>query len=167
MSLKSVVAIAAFLASSVALAHSFKIGNLEIEHPHARATMAGQTNGAAYMQIENNGKADDKLISVSSPVAANAEVHSMSMEGDVMKMRALDGLEIKAGAQVEMKPGDGYHIMLLGLKKPLQAGDKFPMTLTFSKAGKVKIIVHVSDKEMQAKPSENKDEMNHHDHHNH
>jgi copper(I)-binding protein len=66
-----------------------------------------------------------------------------------------------------MKPGEGYHIMLLGLKKPLQAGDKFPMMLTFSKAGKVKIVVHVSDKEAHAKPSENKDGMNNHDHHNH
>jgi copper(I)-binding protein len=167
MSLKSVFAIAVLLASSFASAHSFKIGNLEIEHPHARATIAGQNNGAAYMQIENNGKTDDKLISASSPAAANVEVHSMSMDGDVMKMRAVDSLEIKAGAQVTMKPGEGYHIMLLGLKKPLQAGDKFPMTLTFSKAGKVKIIVHVSNKEMHAKPSENKDEMDQHEHHNH
>jgi copper(I)-binding protein len=167
MSLKSIVAIVALLASSVAFAHSFKIGSLEIEHPHARATTAGQTNGAAYMQIENNGKTDDKLIAASSPAATSVEIHSMSMEGDVMKMRAVEGLEIKAGAQVSMKPGEGYHIMLLGLKKPLQAGDKLPMMLTFSKAGKVKIVVHVSDKEAHAKPSENKDGMNNHDHHNH
>ncbi len=167
MSIKSLFAIVALLASVTTFAHSFKAGNLEIDHPHARATKAGQPNGAAYMQIENKGKADEKLVAASSPVAASVEIHSMSMEGDVMKMRALDSLDIKAGSQVEMKSGNGYHIMLLGLKKPLAAGDKFPMTLHFSKAGKVKIIVHVSGKEKTAKVSDNEDEMDHHDHEHH
>lgn len=167
MSLKSLIAMTVLLASSVAFAHEYKFGNLEIGHPHARPSMAGQANGAVYMKIENKGKADDKLVSASSPVAASVEIHSMSMEGDVMKMRALDGLEIKAGSQVEMKSGDGYHIMLLGLKKPLQAGDQFPMTLHFSKAGKLKISIHVTDKDKSAKPSGNHDEMEHHDHEHH
>ena len=163
---KSCLVTAALIFAGAAQAHSFNAGDLVIDHPYARATMGSQPNGAAYMQIENKGKADDALLSVSSPVAASVEVHSMKMEGDVMKMSAVDKLELKAGSKVEMKPGDGYHVMLLGLKKPLKTGDKFPLTLSFRKAGKVNVSVIVSDKGMEAKPAMD-DEMHYHEHHNH
>jgi copper(I)-binding protein len=163
---KSCLLTAAMLVAGIAQAHSFNAGDLSIDHPYARATVGSQPNGAAYMQIENKGKTDDALLSASSPVAATVEVHSMKMEGDVMKMRAVDSLELKAGSKLEMKPGDGYHVMLLGLKKPLKAGDKFPLTLSFRKAGKVKVSVHVSDKGMDVKPAM-EDDMHEHDHHHH
>jgi copper(I)-binding protein len=69
----------------------------------------------------------------------------MAMDGNVMKMREVDGVDLPPNSKVAMQPGDGYHIMLMGLKKPLAAGDKFPMTLRFEKAGKVDVSVKVED----------------------
>lgn len=167
MSVKPLFAIAALLLTTLAHAHSYQAGKLEIDHPHARPSIGAQSNGVAYMKIENKGQSDDALLSASSPVAASVEVHNMSMEGDVMKMRALDQLDIKAGSKVEMKPGNGYHIMLLGLKKPLKNGDTFPLTLSFKKAGKVKVSVHVEDIAMPAKPMHGDEDMHEHHHHEH
>lgn len=141
---KTLLTIALASASILAHAHSFKLGDLQVDHPHARATVPGQPSGAAYLSIENKGKTADKLIAVSSPVAKSAEIHTMSMEGNVMKMREVQVIEIAPGAKVEMKPSDGYHLMLMGLKQPLKKDDKFPLTLTFEKAGKLNIDVHVN-----------------------
>ncbi len=166
MTIQSLVAVAALLLTSFVQAHSYTAGSLKIDHPAARATMGSQSNGGAYLQIENSGSTDDVLLSASSPAAANVEIHNMTMEGDVMKMRALDKLEIKAGSKIEMKPGNGYHLMLMGLKKPLKIGDKFPLTLTFKKAGKVKVSVNVEAIAMPAKQM-NDDDMHEHHHHEH
>lgn len=167
MTLKTIAAIAALLVTTLAQAHSYTAGGLKIDHPTARATVGNMSNGAAFVQIENTGSADDVLLSVSSPAAAKTEIHSMTMEGDVMKMRALDQLDIKVGSKVEMKPGNGYHIMLLGLKKPLKNGDEFPLTLTFKKAGKLKVSVHVEEMAMPAKPMNGEADMHEHQHHEH
>lgn len=164
MTIQSLVAVAALLVTSFAQAHSYSAGSLKIDHPAARATMGSQPNAAAYLQIDNTGSSDDALLSANSPAAASVEIHNMTMEGDVMKMRALDQLEIKAGSKVEMKPGNGYHLMMLGLKKPLKNGDKFPLTLTFKKAGKVKVSVNVEE---MAKPAKAMDEDGMHEHHHH
>jgi copper(I)-binding protein len=86
------------------------------------------------------------------------------MEGDVMKMRALERLEIKAGEKVEMKSGQGYHIMLIGLKKPLKAGDSFPMQLSFRKAGKVQLTVTVMEAVAPQKSGQH-EQMHEHHHH--
>lgn len=166
MNIQSLVAVAALLVTSFAQAHSYTAGSLKIDHPAARATMGSQSNGGAYLQIENTGNADDALLSASSPAATSVEIHNMTMEGDVMKMRSVDKLDIKAGSKVEMKPGSGYHLMLLGLKKPLKNGDKFPLTLTFKKAGKVKVSVSVEEMAMPAKQM-NHGDMHEHHHHEH
>ncbi len=71
----------------------------------------------------------------------------MSMDGNVMKMREVNGIEIKPSARVALEPGQGYHIMLVGLKQPLKAGEKFPLTLTFEKSGKVDVSVLVEEKD--------------------
>ena len=131
--------------SAFALAHDYKIGNLQIEHAVARPSFPGQSSGAAYLSIENHGKAFDKLISISSPIAKSAQIHTMSMEGNVMKMREVDGIELKPSSKTIMQPGNGYHIMLIGLKQPLKLGDKFPLTLTFEKAGKLNVPVVVEE----------------------
>ena len=134
----------------------------------ARATVGKMPNSAAFLQIENKGKADDALVSATSPAAAQVEFHIMSMDGDVMKMRAIDSIDIKAGEEVAMKPGQGYHLMLMGLKKPLKAGDKFPLTLNFRKAGKVKVSMDVVEMGMPGKPAGSGEDMHeHHEHHNH
>ncbi|RXZ34091.1 copper chaperone PCu(A)C [Oxalobacteraceae bacterium CAVE-383] len=118
-------------------------GNIAVGHSFARATVPGQPSGGAYISIENKGKEADTLKSVSTPIAKSAELHAMSMDGNVMKMRDVDSIDLKPSEKISMQPGDGYHIMLMGLSKPLKNGDHFPMTLTFAKAGKVNIDVEV------------------------
>ena len=125
----------------IAQAHSFKLGDINIGHPYARTTAAGQASGGGYLKLENKG-ADDKLLSASADVAASVELHSMSMEGDVMRMRQVDGIALPKGKTVELKPG-GFHIMFMGLKAPLKSGDKFPLKLKFEKAGEVTVTVNV------------------------
>ena len=128
-----------------AQAQTVKAGSLIIEQAHARATVGNMPNSAAFLQLSNKGKSDDALVSASTTIADRVELHTMSMEGDVMKMRTVDSVDLKAEASLAMKPGQGPHIMLFGLKKPLKAGEKFPMTLNFRKAGAVDISVEVMD----------------------
>lgn len=134
------------LLSALAFAGDIQVGDLRIDHAWARATMPAQPSGAAYLRIENQGKQAERLLAASSPVAASAEIHTMSMDGNVMKMREVAAIDLAPSTKVAMRPGHGYHIMLMGLKKPLKAGDKFPLTLTFQQRGKVDITVSVEDK---------------------
>ena len=136
--------LAAVLLSLVALAagaHDYKAGAIAIGHPYARATAAGQPIGGGFLKLANDG-ADDKLLSASAAVSASVELHEMKMEGDVMRMRQVDGIALPAGKSVELRPG-GFHIMFVGLKAPLKAGDKFSMKLKFEKAGEVEVMVNV------------------------
>jgi periplasmic copper chaperone A len=134
-----------------ALAVMLGIGTLQaqssntimIEKPFSRATPGGAQVGAGYMTITNKGTAADRLISASSPAAGQVQIHEMSMQDNVMKMRELaGGLPIGAGKTVALAPG-GHHLMMMGLKSPLKPGDKVPMTLTFEKAGKVEVTLDV------------------------
>jgi periplasmic copper chaperone A len=147
--------IALLAISASAFAHDFKVGDMRIEHPYARPTVAVQKNGAVYASIENKGKSADQLISVSSPASDSAEIHTMSMQGNVMKMREVSRIEIKPSEKVAMTPGHGYHIMLIGLKQPLKSGDKFPVTLRFKNAGSVEtqVSVETPTAENPVKPS--------------
>lgn len=115
---------------------------IEIMSPWARATAADAENGVAYMTVVNKSNSDDRLVAVSTPVAATAEPHKTTDENGVMKMLPADAVEVKAGSEVVLKPG-GYHVMLMHLKAPLIEGQTFPMTLTFEKAGKVEVTVKV------------------------
>jgi copper(I)-binding protein len=128
-------------ASLVVHAHQFKLGAITIGHPYARATAVGQPTGGGFLSFANAGPAD-KLLSVSADVSKTVELHEMKMEGDVMKMRQVDGVELAAGKTVEFKPG-GYHVMFVGLKAPLKAGEKFPAKLKFEKAGEVEVTFNV------------------------
>lgn len=127
---------------AAAQAHSFKAGDLLIGHPFARATAPGQPTGGGFLRIENPGKSADRLVSAQATVSNRVELHEMKMEGDVMKMREVDGIDVPAGKSVELKPG-GLHIMFISLKAPLKEGDKFPMVLRFEKAGEVTVTVNV------------------------
>jgi len=125
-----------------AQAHEFTVGEITIGHPYARATAPGQPTGGGFLRLENRGKAADRLLSASAEVGRSTELHSMKMEGDVMRMREVEGIEIPAGRYVELKPG-GLHLMFMGLKAPLKEGDKFPLRLKFEKAGEVTVTVNV------------------------
>ena len=121
------------------LAHSFTVGQIAIGHPWTRETAAIQSVGGGFLTIRNNGKMADRLVSASSPSAAEVQIHTMSMDGGVMKMRQLkDGIAIPAGASIDLKPG-GQHIMFIGLKKPFKQGTKIPATLKFARAGSVQV----------------------------
>jgi copper(I)-binding protein len=134
---------ALLLGCSAALAHTYKLGSLEIGHPWARATPQTAPTAGAFLTITNNGAAPDRLVSVSSPAAASVQVHEMKMEGNVMRMREREGgLEIAPGATVTLAPG-GLHVMMMGLKAPLAQGDKVPLTLVFEKAGSIDVELAV------------------------
>ncbi len=146
MQFRPLVSLFALLAFSAAVsAQNYQAGALHVDHPYARATVPGQPSGAAYMTLENRGKDGDRLLAAASPVAQKTEIHTMSMDGNVMKMRQVAGIDLAPAAKVVMKPGDGYHIMLLGLKQQLKAGDTLPLTLTFEKAGKLEVSVPVQE----------------------
>jgi copper(I)-binding protein len=125
-----------------ALAQTEPTAAIRITHAWARATSATAKTGAAYLTIANKGSSDDNLIAVASEVADKVELHTTLMDNNVMKMRPLAAVEIKAGGQTELKPG-AMHIMLTGLKAPLKVGDKFPVTLGFEHAGKIEVMVTV------------------------
>ena len=97
-----------------------------IKEPWVRGTVAQQKATGAFMQLTS--AQGGKLVSASSPVAGVVEIHEMAMEGNVMKMRAVPGLELPAGKAVELKPG-GYHVMLMDLKQQMKEGDSIPLTL--------------------------------------
>lgn len=125
------------------LASSYRSGSLTVDSPWARETAAGQSAGGAFLIISNKGRQADRLVSATSPAAREVQIHTMSMDGGVMRMRQLkQGIEIPAGKTVELKPG-GYHIMLMGLKQPLSRGSSVPLTLTFQKAGQVRVELAV------------------------
>ncbi|MEN9657676.1 MAG: hypothetical protein RL571_1141 [Pseudomonadota bacterium] len=149
--------IALLLASSVlsvsAFSHEYKAGDIRVVHPFSVPTLPGKDVGAAYIGLENKGEAD-VLLAASTERAERVELHTMSMEGDVMKMRQINELEVKAGETIKMKPGMGYHLMMFGLKQPLKAGDKFPLKLQFKKSGAVEVSVMVQEREVGAKAAE-------------
>lgn len=126
------------LVGPAAYARDYKVGALEIESPWSRATPKGASVAAGYMKITNTGTQADRLIGGSSDIAA-FQIHETSVENGVAKMRPLtNGLEIKPGQTVEFSPGS-FHIMFVGLKKPLPASDHVKATLMFEKAGAVDV----------------------------
>jgi copper(I)-binding protein len=124
-----------------AAAHEFTTGALTIKHPWTRASV-GRT-GAGFADMVNAGLSPDRLLSATSPAAATVEIHTMTMDGGIMRMRPLpDGLAIPARGSAALKPG-GAHLMLIGLKAPLVKGTLVPVTLRFAKAGPVKVELKV------------------------
>lgn len=99
---------------------------VKVEQAWVRPSVAGQHGTGGYMKL--TARETVRLVGVSSPVAGVAEVHEIKMEGDVMKMRALQSLELPGGKTVELKPG-GLHLMLMDLKQPLAKGSMIPVTL--------------------------------------
>ena len=137
----AVASLALALSGMAAVAHEFKLGEIAIGHPYSRTTAPGQSTGGAYLRLENRGPAD-KLVSASTPVAQGIEMHEMRMAGEMMQMREVSVIELPSNRPVVLQPG-GLHLMLVGLKAPLNKGDKFPLTLKFQRAGEVTVDVVV------------------------
>jgi copper(I)-binding protein len=134
---------AGLFAAAAVHAHEFKLGAITVVHPYARFTVAGQKAGGGFMSIENKGAAD-RLVAASTPASERVELHTMRMEGDVMRMRQVEGIDVPAGKTVELAPG-GHHLMLMGLKAPLTVGTPFALTLRFQRAGEVTVQVEVEN----------------------
>lgn len=133
----------ALFAAVPLVAQDYKLGGLTITHAWTRQTAPGQSVGGGFMTIANRGKAADRLIAAFTPVSARVELHTMSMDGGVMRMRQVQGgLDIPAGGSLSLNSG-GYHLMLIGLKKPLVRGATVPVTLQFLRAGKVTVQLRV------------------------
>jgi periplasmic copper chaperone A len=132
-------AMAAGIAATPAAAAEYDAGSMHISTPWARATPKGAAAGAGYMTITNSGTAADTVSCVSADASAQCQIHSMTMEGGVMKMRPVEGgLEIKPGETVTLSPG-GYHLMFVSLKHPLEQGQSVKATLKFEHAGAVDV----------------------------
>lgn len=115
------------------------LGSIEITAPFTRATLPNAPVAGGFLTLTNTGTEDDRLVSATSPIAKETQIHEMAMDGDVMKMRRLvDGLPIPAGQSVVLAPG-GYHLMLMGLNGPVVEGSTVPVTLIFEKAGEITI----------------------------
>ncbi len=125
-----------------ATASEWKVGDITVSAPFARATAGMARAGGSFMQITNVGEAD-RLLSAHAEVGAVTELHTHIKEGDIMRMRPVDGIDIPAHAELALKPGS-YHVMLMKLKAPLKEGESFPLELTFEKAGTVTIEVPVA-----------------------
>jgi copper(I)-binding protein len=120
-----------FVLASLLAACNAKAGtesDVKITDSWVRANVPGQSVGAAYMTL--NSPQDSTLVYVETPAAGKVEIHSMSMENNVMKMRMLEELPLKAGKPEKLAPS-GFHLMLFDLKKPLQAGEKVDFRLRF------------------------------------
>jgi copper(I)-binding protein len=122
---KTSMLLAAGLFSGAALAQ------VTVTDPWIRATVPAQTSSGAFMQLTS--KQDARLVGVRTPVAGNAQLHQMEMQGQSMKMHAVDAIALPAGQAVNLASG-GYHVMLFDLKRQLKEGESVPLTLVVEDA---------------------------------
>lgn len=151
--------LAAFALPSNASEH-LMVGSLKLDTPWTRATPGASKMGGGFMTITNTGTEADRLVTGSSPRAKKVEFHEMAVKDGIMVMREVDGgIEIPAGATMELKPGS-FHVMYMGIESPFKMGETVPTTLTFEKAGTIE--VEFSVEKIGAKmPAMNHDSMEH------
>ena len=140
------VAVLAMALCGATMAHDFKAGDLRIDHPYATPSRPGLKTGAVYFRgIKNTGEHADRLLSARTPRAGTVEIHHMRMDGDAMRMRPVTALELPPKSDVPLchSSHDGHHLMLLDLHQPLKDGERFPITLTFERAGEREVMVWV------------------------
>jgi copper(I)-binding protein len=142
--INSILLASTFVATTVlASGHEIKVGNLKIENPQARATVPAQKMSGGFLKIENKGGAD-RLLSASSPASKTMELHTMTMDGNVMRMREVKAIDVPANGMVELRPG-GLHLMFMDLNEQLKPGSTFKVKLKFEKAGEVEVPFKVMD----------------------
>lgn len=136
------------LQAPAAWAHGFKAGDVRIDHPYAPPTLAGTNIGAVYFRgLSNGGNTNDRLLQAQTSVAASVEFHRMALDAGVMRMRAVEAIDLPAGAAVPTRhdQADGYHLMLRDMKAPLKEGDRFTLRLRFERAGWQDVVVWVQN----------------------
>jgi periplasmic copper chaperone A len=117
---------------------------LEVKQAWGRCTRGAAKTGSAYFTVVNEGDEPDRLTAASSPVAKTVELHETRMDGDVMRMRPVSGMEVPAGGSLELKRG-GRHVMLIGVADDQPSGPTFPLTLTFEKSGRRTVDVELRE----------------------
>ena len=117
---------------------------LNITQAWSRAMPPSAPTGAVYFVLRNPGETDDRLVGAQTPQAGKAELHTHVHKGEMMSMQQVESVAVPAAAQVEFKPG-GHHVMMFDMTKPLVAGEQFPLTLRFEKAGEITVEVDVRD----------------------
>jgi copper(I)-binding protein len=145
---RGIAALAALSFAQLAAGHvaaaEYKVGSLEITQPWARATPKDASTGAAYLTVTNTGTTAEHLNCVSSDAAAKCQIHEMSMDNGVMKMRPVEGgLPVKPGESITLKPG-GFHIMLVDLKAPLQQGKSVEATFKVDAGESVQVAFPIA-----------------------
>jgi copper(I)-binding protein len=128
-------------------------GELTIDNAFARATIGAGKNGTAYMTIQNDGAAPDRLLGATSEAAAKTMIHESRMVDGVMTMRHLDAITIAPGETVRLAPG-GRHLMLMGLKAPLREGESLSVTLRFERSSDIAITLPIASFSANAPPAD-------------
>ena len=155
--MKKLFAVLATVMSLFVVTNAFA-ADIEIKDAWSKASIGQVRNGAAFFNVVNHGMAD-RIVGVRSDLADKTELHTHIMENNVMKMRKVEGgVEVPMQGEVMFKPGS-YHVMLIGLKKPLEQGEMVKVTLEFEKAGDVPVMIHVMD--AKAKGPAGMGSMNH------
>ncbi|WP_163557925.1 copper chaperone PCu(A)C [Halomonas sp. NO4] len=134
---------AALMVAAPALAHDTPLDDVRIAHPFATPAPPSVPHGAAYLDISVTGDTPAVLVGASTPASESVEIHDMTMDDGVMRMRRVERLEVAPGMTQRMRPGGGHHLMLLNLVAPLNEGDRFPLTLEFAERGEVQVEVWV------------------------
>lgn len=138
------------LASGQAIADDHGSHGIMVHNVYAYPTKASMPAAAIFMEIVNNSTDNDRLIAVKVDDVERAEIHTMEMDGDIMRMRKVDGLDIPAGNSLNLSPG-GHHVMVFGLEEDWNAGDDEDVTLVFEKAGEVEYDMQVIARDAEAK----------------
>ncbi|HKQ54325.1 MAG TPA: copper chaperone PCu(A)C [Methyloceanibacter sp.] len=137
------VALAVAVLSPAGVARAETAGAIAVENAWSREVPAGASVGVGYLAIRNSGDEPDRLVSASTSVAGETEIHQTTMADGVMRMRPVpDGVPVPAKGSVMLEP-NGYHFMFMGLTRPLKEGDAFPAKLVFERAGSIEVTFQV------------------------
>lgn len=133
--------------SAAGYTHDYRLSDMRIAHPFAVETPPGAPTGAVYLDISNFSARPLHLISARTHMAEQVEIHHMQMNNGLMEMRGVTDLIVEPEQTLLMRPGNGYHLMLINLASQLKNGDNFPLWLTFSEHDEMRVEVRVQTRE--------------------
>jgi copper(I)-binding protein len=138
---------AALMLAIAPAAMAQRAGDIEVTQAQALPSIPGARNGGGFLTIVNHGKADDRIVAAASPVCGHVELHTMSMENNVMRMREVGDIPLPAGKTLRMQPGSGYHLMFMDLKEPLKVGATVPVAVKLAGGGQLQLHLKVEPRD--------------------
>jgi|GEM_PF-2252789 copper(I)-binding protein len=138
---------AALMLAIAPAAMAQRAGDIEVTQAQALPSIPGARNGGGFLTIVNHGKADDRIVAAASPVCGHVELHTMSMENNVMRMREVGDIPLPAGKTLRMQPGSGYHLMFMDLKEPLKVGATVPVAVKLAGGGQLQLQLKVEPRD--------------------